>query len=62
MGKVEDQIVELLQKTARPMTIVEIAEQLGKPTKKIFSSLRKLFEKGKVDCDIQSRKYRLAKE
>jgi len=62
VGKVEDQIIELLQKAAKPMTLVEIAEQVGKPPKKVFSPLRKLFEEGKVDCDHQSRTYRLAKE
>lgn len=62
MGKVEDQIVEVLQKSAKPLTVVEIAEQVGKPPKKVFSPLRKLFEKGKVDCDVRSRTYRLAKE
>ena len=62
MGKVEDQIIELLQKTAKPLTLVEIAEQIGKPPKKIFSPLRKLFEKGRINCDNQSRTYKLAKE
>jgi len=61
LGKVDEQIVEVLQKSAKPLTLVEIAEQLGKPPKKVFSPLRKLFEEGKVDCDIQSHTYRLAK-
>ena len=59
MGKTEDQIVEVLQKIGKPMTLVEIAEQLGKPPKKVFSPLRKLFEEGRVDCDIKSHTYRL---
>jgi len=62
MGKVEDQIVEVLQKSGKPMTLVEIAEQLGKPPKKVFNPLRKLFEAGRVNCDLQSHTYRLAKE
>lgn len=62
MGKVEDQILEVLQKTAKPMTIMEIAEQVGKPPKKVFSPLRKLFEAGKIDCDIKNHTYKLAKE
>jgi len=62
MGKVEDQIVEVLQKSQKPMTLVEIAEQVGKPPKKVFSPLRKLFEDGRVDCDVGSHTYRIAKE
>jgi len=62
MGKTEDQIVEVLQKSGKPMTLVEIAEQVGKPPKKVFSPLRKLFEEGRVDCDLQNHTYRLSKE
>jgi len=62
LGKVEDQIVDVLKKSGKPLTLVEIAEQIGKPPKKVFNPLRKLFEGGRVDCDLQSRTYRLAKE
>jgi len=61
LGKVEEQIVEVLQKSGKPLALVEIAEQLGKPPKKVFGPLRRLFEDGKVDCDLQNRTYRLAK-
>jgi len=62
LGKVEEQIAEILQKSGKPMTLVEIAEQVGKPPKKVFSPLRKLFEEGRVKFDIKSRTYQLAKE
>ena len=62
MGKVEDQIVTLLKNSDKPLTIAEIANQIGKPSKTVFKSLRKLFEEGKVDCDIETRRYTLAKE
>jgi len=62
MGKVEDQIVEVLQRSEKPLTLVEIAEQVGKPPKKMFGPLRKLFEEGRVDCDIRSRTYKLAEK
>lgn len=61
MGKNEDQIIEILQKTGKPLTLIEIAEQAGRPPKKVFSSIRKLFEAGKIDCDHKTRTYRLAK-
>jgi len=62
MGKPEDQIIEVLQKSGKPMTLVEIAEQVGKPPKKVFSLIRKLFENGRINCDHQTRTYTLAKE
>ena len=62
MGKNEDQIVEVLKRIGKPMTLVEIAEQVGRPPKKVFSSIRKLFEKGTVDCDHKNRTYQLTKQ
>ena len=61
MGKTEDQIVDVMQKSGKPMTLVEIAEQVGKPPKKVFGPMRKLFEKEVVKCDIKSRTYQLNK-
>ena len=62
MGKIDEQIVEVLQKAGKPLTLSEIAEQAGKPPKKIYGGLKKLFEAGKVDCDHKARTYALAKE
>jgi len=62
LGKVEEQIVEVLQNSSSPLTLVEMAEKLGKPPKTIFKALQKLFSEGKVDCDIRTRRYSLAKE
>jgi len=62
LGKTEDQIIEVLQKSGKPLTLIEIAEQMGKPPKKIFSGLRKLFEAGKVNCDLKAHTYTLAKQ
>ncbi len=62
MGKIDEQIMEVLQKAGKPMTLTEIAEQAGTPPKKIFGGLRKLFEAGKIECDHQARTYALAKE
>jgi len=62
LGKNEDQVVEVLQKAGKPLTLVEIAEQMDKPPKKIFKSLRKLFETNRVDCDHKARTYALVKE
>lgn len=62
LGKTEDQIVEVLRRAGKPLTLVEIAEQMGKPPKKIFSGLRKLFAASKVTCDNKTHTYALPKE
>ena len=62
MGKVEKQVISVLENSKEPLSLVEIAGQIGKPPKTVFKSLRKLFEKGKVDFDAKNRQYMLAKE
>ena len=62
MGKVDKQIILALENSKKPLTLVEIADQIGKPPRTVFKSLRKLFEKGKVECDHKTRQYTLAKE
>jgi len=62
LGKTDDHIVEVLKAAGKPLTLVEIAEQMGTPPKKIFSGLRKLFESGRVNCDNKTRTYALVKE
>jgi len=62
MGKVEEQIISVLENSKTPLSLVEIADKIGKPPKTVFKSLRKLFEEGKVDCDVKNRRYTLAKK
>jgi len=62
MGKVEKQIISVLENSRKSLSLVEIADQIGKPPKTVFKSLRKLFDEGKIDCDIKNRQYMLAKE
>ena len=62
MGKIHKQIISLLETSGKPLSLVEIADQIGKPPKTVFRSLRKLFNEGKINCDIKSRQYTLAKE
>jgi len=61
LGKVDEQIVAVLKNSGKPMTLVEIAEQLGKPPKSVFRALQKLFSEGKIDCDVRTHSYTLAK-
>jgi len=60
--KVDEQIVALLKNSESPLTLIEIAEKLGKPPKSVFKALQKLFSEGKIDCDIRTRRYTLVKE
>ncbi|MEM1996528.1 MAG: ArsR family transcriptional regulator [Candidatus Bathyarchaeia archaeon] len=60
MGKLEDEILSLL-KESEPLTLMEIAEKLNKAPKAVFRSLRKLFEEGKIGCDIRTKRYYLEK-
>ena len=62
MKKVEDQIIALLQKSGKPMTLADIADELGKPSKVVFKGLQKLFTKGIIDSEVKTRTYKLAKE
>jgi len=61
MGKVDEQVFALLKNFNKPLTLQEIAEQMGKPTKTVFKALQKLFAEGKIDCDVKTRAYSVAK-
>ena len=60
MAKIHKDILKLLAE--KPLTLVELAEQLEKSEKKVFNALKKLFSDGKIDSDAKTRKYHLAKE
>jgi predicted ArsR family transcriptional regulator len=62
MAKLTDQIELLLKNSGKPMTLIEIAEELGKPSKGVFRALQKLFSEEKINCDIRNRTYSIAKE
>jgi len=56
LNKVDEQVVAAL-KEGKELTLQELAEKTGQPSKKVFKSLRKLFENEMVDT--KARKYRL---
>ena len=60
MGKLENQIVSILQNSDKPLTLSEIAIKIGASEKKVYRSLRKLFEKEKID--VSNRRYKLSEE
>ena len=55
LNKVDEQVVAALK--IKDLTLAELAEQTGLPTKKVFKSLKKLFENEMIDSN--ARKYRL---
>ena len=56
MGKNETQILKLLRE-GDALTLMDIAERLERKPKTVFKSLRKLFEKDKIECDPRTRRY-----
>jgi len=60
LGKPEGEVLKLLEKS--PLTLAEIAERMNKKPKAVFRSLRKLFEAGKIRCDLKTRKYSISED
>jgi predicted transcriptional regulator len=56
LNKVDEQVVAAL-KEGKELTLQELIENTGQPSKKVFKSLRKLFENEMVDT--KARKYKL---
>ena len=59
MAKIHKQIIKLLQTSEKPLTLVEIAEQLETTEKKVFNALKKLFSDEEIRCDAKTRQYSL---
>ncbi len=59
LNKVDEHVVSALKAEAGGLTLDELSEKTGEASKKVFKSLRKLFENEMVDC--MNRKYRLLK-
>jgi DNA-binding Lrp family transcriptional regulator len=57
LAKLDKEIVSLLEKMGAPMTLKEIAAEVGKTEKIVFKALRRLFSKEKIDCI--NRRYKL---
>jgi predicted transcriptional regulator len=58
LNKVDEMVVSTLKTAGKGLTIREIAEKSGETEKKVFKSLRKLFENELIDCE--NHQYRLA--
>ena len=51
LNKVDEVVVSTLKSTGKGLTLKEIAEKSGETEKKIFKSLRKLFENEVIVCE-----------
>lgn len=61
MAKTEKQILQLLSDFG-PLSLDDIANELGKKPKTVFKSLRKLFQQEKITNDPRTRLYMLPEE
>jgi len=57
LNKVDEAVVSTLKNAGKGLTLKEIAERCGETDKKVFKSLRKLFENEMIDCE--NHQYRL---
>ena len=57
LNKTDEKVVAILKAEGKELTLQEIADKTGEKTKKIFRSLRKLFENEIIST--QARKYKL---
>ena len=57
LNKIDEKVVAALKSGGKELTLQELADQTGETSKKVFRSLRKLFEHEIVST--QARKYKL---
>jgi DNA-binding Lrp family transcriptional regulator len=57
LNKVDEAVVAALKSAGKGLTLAEIAGKSGESEKKVFKSLRKLFENKMIDCE--NRQYKL---
>ncbi|MCK4634111.1 HTH domain-containing protein [Candidatus Bathyarchaeota archaeon] len=60
LGKLDKPVLELLQNSSKPLTLAEIAQKLDKPEKAVYRTLKRLFEKGKINS--KGRQYTVVAE
>lgn len=60
LGKLDKPVLEALQSSSKPLTLAEIAQRLDKPEKAVYRTLKRLFEKGKINS--KGRQYTVVTE
>ena len=57
LNKTDEKVVAILKAEGKELSLQEITDKTGDPTKKVFRSLKKLFENEIIST--QARKYKL---
>jgi DNA-binding Lrp family transcriptional regulator len=57
LNKIDKLILATLESEGKELSLEEIADKIGEPTKKTFKSLRKLFQNEFIDT--KARKYKI---
>ena len=57
LNKVDEKVYQTLKTEGKELTLQELTDKTGEPCKKVFKSLRKLFEHEIIET--QARKYKL---
>jgi uncharacterized membrane protein len=57
LNKIDEKVFQTLKTEGKELTLQELTDKTGEPSKKVFKSLRKLFEHEIIET--QARKYKL---
>jgi DNA-binding IclR family transcriptional regulator len=49
LAKLDKPVLELLGNSLEPLTLAEIAQELGMPEKAVYKTLKRLFEKEQIE-------------
>jgi predicted transcriptional regulator len=60
LNKTDELVIAALKTEGKELTLQEITEKTGESSKKVFKSIRKLFENELIET--KARKYKLLKE
>lgn len=57
LNKTDELVIKTMKTEGKELTLQELTEKTGEPTKKVFKSLKKLFEHEMIET--KARKYKL---
>lgn len=60
LNKIDELVIKTMKTEGKELTLQDLTDKTGEPTKKIFKTLKKLFEHEMIET--KGRKYKLLKE
>ena len=60
LNKIDELVIKTMKTEGKELSLQELTDKTGEPTKKIFKTLKKLFEHEMIET--KARKYKLLKE